>query len=259
MALVVAYAASDGTIFGLNSNSVQGSYTTVNNSNTGGAVISSDTFDEVSQFVDSNSPPETNVTLSEEATLSEEERRLLAMSDFPWDSVAEHYIISNQDAMDPSRRPMPAQAREESLALSDDIDIDLQRVRDTNWARIGLELADSIDIDIPVDLTEVAEELGEEFPDIDEPQDNEDRGKDAGSSNQNGDMDDSESSDDEESGDEEGSADSGPGRDDKSRYDNDETGVGNSTDTEDPSTDSDGGSSDTGDNSTDTKGAESMS
>lgn len=53
--------------------------------------------------------------------------------------------------MDAPRRPVPAQPETELLALSDDIAIDVERVKNTNEGRSNLESADVSDTDFPVD------------------------------------------------------------------------------------------------------------
>lgn len=237
MALIVSYADSDGTIFGQNSNPAQGSRAPINGSNIGGAVISSDGFDEVSpQSEDSAPPPEPSSALSRERTLSEEEKRLLAMSDFSWNRAAELYVTSNQDVMNTPRQPVPVQTEAEPLALSDDVTIDIERARNTNEVRVDL-MADTINIDIPVDLTEIAKELEKEFSDIDEElQDIEDQGEGArGSGLTNDDLNDRTMPGEGSSGDDGSGDGSGLGNGDESGF---ESGDGNSSHTKDPSADS---------------------
>lgn len=155
--------------------------------------------------------------------------------------------------MDAPRRPVPAQSETELLALSDDIAIDVERVKNTNERRSNLESADVSDTDIPVDQEEVTEELEEELLDIlGEPPDNEGQGDNTESSNDtNDDIDDSKSSKGSEGGSgEDSGGNNGLGSGGESGPDDDASGTGKSTDGESPSQDSGSGSSDSVNNST---------
>jgi hypothetical protein len=227
MAMVVAFAASDGAIFGLNSNSPAGDNTPVIDSDAGGAeVLPKDEFDEDSGRESApQSGADTNAVSAPEqsTTLSPEERRLLAMRNFSWDSIAVQYIASSQDITDKFdqqnfTRQKPAQPGAEPLFLSDRISADVDRDREDRV----------IDIDTPID-TPAADE--EEQPEEEEEQDEEPR-------------------DEEDQQEEEDNSDGGSGSDDDQSGD---SGSGsNSTNTNSTSTEdsgSDGESDTSGDDS----------
>lgn len=119
MALVVAAAASDGAIFGLDLGSVDNNAPVISDAGSAGAV-SRDVFDEGSGVA--STQPESN------STLSEEEKQLLAISDFPWNSIAGKYI-SSQDILDRFSQPKPVQPEPEPLFLNDEILVDIDRDR----------------------------------------------------------------------------------------------------------------------------------
>lgn len=170
MALVVAFAASDGAIFGLNFTSATDNNAPVIDSDTGDAgVLSRDAFDEGSS---EEGAPQSDADSSvasappqRSATLSEDERRLLAMSDFSWDSIAVEYIASSQDITDKFdqqnfTRQKPAQPGTEMVLLSDRISVDVDRDRDRERDD------DSIDIETPIDQPPVEDDEEQQ----DEPQ-----------------------------------------------------------------------------------------
>jgi hypothetical protein len=103
-------------------------------SNTGGAgILSRDVFDEVSGEEGVPTQPDAGSNVS--SVLTEEERQLLAMRNFSWDSIAGRYIVSSQDVFDKCdqqnfTRPKPVQPGAESLVLSEEILVDIDRNRD---------------------------------------------------------------------------------------------------------------------------------
>ena len=146
--LVVAFVASDGTIFGLNFRSTAGSGTSVNDNNvdSGNAnSLSRDLFDEGSSG-DINAKASPSPTSGESAaitpseqnstTLSEEQRQLLAISNFHWDSIAGKYITSNKYTVDKIQQDFtkqkPADPETEPLALSDKVVVNVDRNRDSD-------------------------------------------------------------------------------------------------------------------------------
>jgi hypothetical protein len=190
MAMVVAFAASDGAIFGLNSSSPAGSTAPVIDSGADGAeVLSRDTFEDSGTESASQSgadksagsaPPE------QDATLSPEERRLLTMRNFSWDLIAVQYFANSQDIMEKFEqqnftRQKPAQPEAEPLDLSDRVSVDVDRDIDRE-DRV-------IDIDTPIDTPatneeeqpEEEEEQQDEEPEQEEPQEVEEDNSDSGS------------------------------------------------------------------------------
>jgi hypothetical protein len=173
MALVVAFAASDGAIFGLNSSSPAGDNPPIVDSDAGGAeVLPREAFDEDSSRANTpQSGADTNSASApgQSATLSPEERRLLAMRNFSWDSIAVQYIASSQDVtakfdQQNFTRQKPAQPGAEPLFLSDRVSVDVDRERESE-DRV-------IDIDTPIDTPAADEE--EQPEQEEEPQEEED-------------------------------------------------------------------------------------
>jgi hypothetical protein len=126
MGLVVATLASDGAIFGLDLNSGSDKGEPIFDSDTGAGALSGDAFNEGSDAASNL----TSKPTQRSAALSEEERGLLAIGNFPWDSIAMQYVNSSQDIMDMfdqqnfTRPPQPAR---EPLFLSDDIFVSVDR------------------------------------------------------------------------------------------------------------------------------------
>lgn len=157
MALVVAFAASDGAIFGQNFQPAPSDDVPVSDSGAEDAVaLSSDAFDEGSD-VGSSSP--TAPPSEGDAMLSEEERRLLAMKDFQWDSVAGGHIASNQDAFQrfgqqSNVQQRPVEPGTEPLSLSDQVVVDVDRRdrgdRDRDDSDRDTLPAGIIEIDVPI-------------------------------------------------------------------------------------------------------------
>lgn len=241
VALAVGYAASDGAIFGLNSSSAGG--LPGNDSGAGGAtVISSDSFDAADAQAapsEGDAPPESGMTLTEE------QRRLLAMRDFPWNSLAGGHVASTQDLMDRSR---PVDPGTEPLALSDEVVVNVERDRDRTEE--DLELADIIDtdiiddvidIEIPIDIDDEEPEEQElpEDGEQEEAQDGDDQGSGSDGGNQTDDNSSGEGSEDEDSDDGQQGSDGGSGGNSTSSgpSENSGDGDGNSTGTEDSSID----------------------
>jgi hypothetical protein len=154
----------------MNFDSSPGSNPSTIDGGAGGAdVISRDAFDEES---DGEGPPPQSGTESNVAsappergpTLTEEQRRLLAMSNYSWDSIAVRYISSSQDIMDlfgqqNFTQQKPAEPGAEPLFLSDRIAVDVDRNRNEG---------EIIDIETPVDSPTVNAEEDEQE---EEPQD----------------------------------------------------------------------------------------
>jgi uncharacterized membrane protein YgcG len=243
MALVVAYAASDGAIFGLNANPSSSSPDNGQPASSGATVISRDAFDEENapsqpEENDSGIPPP-----KPGATLSEEESKLLAMSDYPWDSIAGGYVASNHDSIGNLSEPSPVQTGTEQMTWTDKVIANVARDNmPRNEAQDDLGLADNIPADITENEEQQDDEVGEEErPPQDTDEQEEPRGGGSGSGNQTG----GESSDD--SGD--GSGSEGSDGDDSSDGGGasvgNSTNVGNSTGTQDPSEDSSGSSNST--------------
>lgn len=260
MAIVVAYAASDGAVFGVNSNLTPSSDIPVSNNGTAGAtVISRDIFENnetvpVEPKASITLEPESQIIPTEQNELSQEERRLLAISKFPWESIADRYIASDQDAMNEHRQPVLAQPAPEPFLLSDKVIINVDRARySIGEADDTLELGDIIGMDIPTDVAEdegsQEEERQSKRDDIEEARDNEDQSDDdlgegssgQGSGGNSGAEDNSGSGGDNEESrsDDEGPSGSGEG--------NTENGNSNESSSEDL-----GSGSNTGDNSTGT-------
>ena len=188
MAMVVAFAASEGAIFGLNSSSPAGDTAPVTDSGADGAeVLSRDVFEDsgregAQSGADKSAgsaPPE------QDATLSPEERRLLAMRNFSWDLIAVQYFANSQDIMEMFEqqnftRQKPAQPEAEPLDLSDRVSVDVDRDIDSE-DRV-------IDIDTPIDTPATneeeqpeEEEQQDEEPEQEEPQEVEEDNSDSGS------------------------------------------------------------------------------
>jgi hypothetical protein len=134
MGLVVTFVASDGAIFGLNFRSTAGDRVPASSPDTrNGDVLSSDVFDKGSGDPAANalSQPSTgsssvvNEPPERSPTLSEDEKQLMAMRDFPWDSIVGRYIASNQKIIDKVEQQnvvnQPTQSGSEPLSLSDKI------------------------------------------------------------------------------------------------------------------------------------------
>lgn len=171
MALVVAFAASDGAIFGQYFHSAPSDNVPISDSNAEDTVaLARDAFNEGS---DANSISATAPPPEDSVTLTREERRLLAMKDFPWDSVASEYIASNQNAFQRFEQQSAAQQKPvepgtEPLSLSDEVvDVDRDRNRGDRArddSGHDTSLGDIIEIDIPIDDDEEQQEE-EEQPD----------------------------------------------------------------------------------------------
>jgi hypothetical protein len=224
MVLVVAYAASNGGIFGMSEQPEAA----------GGApadrvepsVTSRDSF-EGSANAPAQDTTETQAPESRTA-LTEDQRELLAMSDFTWDAVARKYV-SDQDLMNRFKEPASVEPDTEPLSVSDTIIVEISRDRSIDEALEEMELAD-IDIDLPIDSgdEELEEDEQPEDQNGDEDSDANDEGPDGGSGNN-----------------------SGPGSGSDQSGSGGNSGSGNNTDTEEPPVDSDSG----GDNSTSIEGS----
>jgi hypothetical protein len=154
MAFVVAFAASDGAIFGQNFQSAPSEDVPVSDSGAGDAVtLSRDAFDDGPA---ANNNAASTLSPQDRVTLSAQERALLALNDFPWDLIAESYIASNQDALQrlgqqsvTHQRPM--EPGTEPLSLSDEVAIDVDRERNRERDDSdGISLAEIIEIDNPI-------------------------------------------------------------------------------------------------------------
>jgi len=226
MALVVAYAASNGAIFGMSEQPEAA----------GGApadrvepsVTSRDSF-EGSANAPAQDTTETQA-LESSTALTEDQRELLAMRDFRWDSVARQYV-SDQDLMNRFKEPASVEPDTEPLSVSDTIIVEISRDKSIDEALQEMELAD-IDIDLPIDSgdeeLEEDEQPEEEDQNGGEDSDANDEGPDGGSGNS-----------------------SGPDRRSDQSGSGGDSGSGNNTDSEEPPVDSDSG----GDNSTSTEAA----
>jgi hypothetical protein len=141
----------------------------------GANVISRDAFDEGSS--EENTRPQSNTTnvasMSPDSntTLSEEERQLLAISNYSWDWIAGEYIASSQDIMDRFgqqnfTRLEPIEPGAEPFYLSDEVSVNVDRSTDAE--------AEVIDIETPVDAPTVNDDEEQE----EEPQDDSDQQED---------------------------------------------------------------------------------
>jgi len=151
MGLMFAYAASDGAIFGMNSSSIPYNNPPVANSNEGGPNVVSGDFDE-QENADTSAPPESNVASTPESsnTLSDEERQLLAMSNYSWDSIAVKYISSSEDntelfGQQNFTRQKPVDPGAEPLFMSDKIFVHVDH-QSTSEGEV-------MNIETPVDTT----------------------------------------------------------------------------------------------------------
>lgn len=224
MVLVVGYAASNGAIFGMGGEPEAVGGTPAERIEP--SVTSSDSF-EGSANTPAQDIPETPATESSTA-LTEDQRELLAMSDFAWDSVARDYV-SDEDLMDRFKGPVSAEPDTEPLSVLDTIVVEISRDRSVEDSLEEVQSIDIDDIDIPI---ESANE--EEQPEQDEEDQNND--EDSGAN---------------EEGPNEGSGNnSGPGNGTDQSGSGVDSGSGNSTDIEEPSADSSGG-----DNSTSIEGS----
>jgi hypothetical protein len=111
--------------------------------------------------------------------LSEDQRQLLAMSNFSWDSIAVKHISASQDIMDifdqqNFTRQKPAEPGAEPFLLSDRVSVDIDRNRVVE--------GEIIDIETPIDTTtadadeEAQEQEEEEEAQEDVEQDDSDSG-----------------------------------------------------------------------------------
>jgi hypothetical protein len=142
--LVVAFVASDGTIFGFNFRPTAGSGTPASDNNVDSGnmnAVSRDLFDEGSSAgttakaaqspasaTSSGAPPEHS------STLTDEQNQLLGISNFHWDSIAGKYVASNEYTVDKIQQTIkqkPVQTGTEPLALSDKIAVNLDLNGDT--------------------------------------------------------------------------------------------------------------------------------
>lgn len=98
IALVVAFAASDGAIFGQNFSSASDNSPVIDSETDDAAVLSRDAFDEGS---DASAPPESG---ADSATLSEEERRLRVIKDFPL-SLSDRIFVNVDHDRDDEEQP----------------------------------------------------------------------------------------------------------------------------------------------------------
>jgi hypothetical protein len=224
MALVVGYAASNGAIFGMGGEPEAA----------GGApaeriepsVTSSDSFEG---SVNAPAQDMTETPTQESSTaLTEDQRELLAMSDFAWDSVAREYF-SDEDLMNRFKEPVSAEPGTEPLSVLDTIVVEISQDRSIEDTLEEVESVDIDDMDIPI---ESAEE--DEQPEQDEEDQND--GEDNGAN--------------EEDPNEGSGSNSGPGNGNDQSGTGGDSGNGNSTDIEEPPTDSDSGD----DNSTSIEG-----
>ena len=126
MALVVTYAASDGAIFGLNVNPVSSPNNGHAASNDEATAISREVFDDeenaASQSEESSSSIPTPKSIS---TRTEEESELLAISNYPWDSIAASYVASSKASIANISTLATAQAETEPLNISDNVSEDV--------------------------------------------------------------------------------------------------------------------------------------
>ena len=176
MALVVAFAASDGAIFGQNLQPAASNSVPVGDG--AGAAVSSDEFDAPNADMD---PAEGGTTASE-VTLSEEERQLLSLSDFPWDSVDKGQLASNEEAFERFEQTIPqntpAEAGTEPLSLSDAVFVEVDRRdrdrgdSDRDDSDRDISIADIIEIDLPLidDDEESASQVEEEPKEEEDPE-----------------------------------------------------------------------------------------
>jgi hypothetical protein len=222
MGLVVAFAASDGAIFGINSSLGPNNNGPVVDNDTGGAdVISRDAFDEEtdeesapstpsSPSVSSSPPPPTSppsprpdaesnvasVPRERGPTLSEDQRQLLAMSNFSWDSIAMKHISASQDIMNMFdqqnfTRQRPVEPGAEPFFLSDRVSGDVERNRVVVSEITDIETSiDTTAVDADEEEQEEEEDNSDSGPDNDEDQpeesdegEEEDEGEDSGSNN----------------------------------------------------------------------------
>jgi hypothetical protein len=174
MGLVVTFVASDGAIFGLNFRSSAGDRVPASSPDTrNGDVLSSDVFDKGSgdPAANASSQPGTgsssvvNKPPERSPNLSEDERQLMAMRDFPWDSIVGRYIVSNQKTIDKFEqqnvvKQKPMQSGSEPLSLSDriaaDVDRNTDRERNDDSRRAG-----SLDIEAQINRLIVQRDVSE--------------------------------------------------------------------------------------------------
>jgi hypothetical protein len=248
MALVVAFAASDGAIFGQNLQPAASSSVPVSDGT--GAAVSSDEFDAPN----ADTGPAEAETPASEVTLSEEERQLLSLSDFPWDSAAKGQLASNEEAFERFEQTIPqnvpAEAGTEPLSLSDAVLVEVDRRdrdrgdSDRDDSDRDLSIADVIEIDLPL-IGDDEETAGEDDQEPIDEEEQEDTENDQGDGN---------GTDDSSGGGPDDSGGSGPDDDQSSGQDDDSDSGSNdnNTDTSGPSENSgeESGGNDTSGNST---------
>lgn len=189
VALAVAFIASDGAIFGQIFQSAPSNTGPANDSGTNPAaadgeatVTSRDVFnqgsgDDVPDSVSLSDASRNDALPGEQEANSvthAEQRQLLAIKNFPWSSIAVEQINSSQNIMNKFKQQdeaqqKPAQPELESLFLTDEISVDVDRDRDDNVAEDDVSLADVIDIS-PIDIL-VIDDDEQERPDEEQPAD----------------------------------------------------------------------------------------